>query len=344
MKQLLLSFLLILTVGFGVQAQTAENTLAGEWVGNTEAAGKSQFIVVSFTRKDGRLNLPLDNFAANFSSIRVEGDRVSCEVDSIKLLLTGTLRDNEIIGDANVPGTKGTFHLVRTQHVRPEVLATYTGAYRFRDGRLLVIDSFPNIPNTLMVTDVKSGEVRAFIPKSETQFIAGPALFVIDPVTRTITFRRRGRTVAGLDLKPHNPLSEQASKVPIHREEVRFQNGQVTLAGTLLTPQSNRTRHPAIVFTHGGGPALREFFWGLGYLFAARGVTVLAYDKRGTGESNGNWREASFEDLAGDAIAAAKFLQSRAEINSHGIGFWGLSQGDGSRRWRHPASMIRRLQ
>jgi pimeloyl-ACP methyl ester carboxylesterase len=68
-------------------------------------------------------------------------------------------------------------------------------------------------------------------------------------------------------------------------------------------------------------------YWGLGYLYAARGFAVLAYDKRGVGNSTGNWREASFQDLADDAVAGAKFLQARNEIAANQIGFWGQSQG-----------------
>jgi uncharacterized protein len=68
-------------------------------------------------------------------------------------------------------------------------------------------------------------------------------------------------------------------------------------------------------------------FWGLGYLYAARGTAVLVYDKRGVGESTGNWGAASFEDLADDAVGGAKFLQARKEIDPKRIGFWGLSQG-----------------
>jgi pimeloyl-ACP methyl ester carboxylesterase len=81
------------------------------------------------------------------------------------------------------------------------------------------------------------------------------------------------------------------------------------------------------VYTHGGGPALREVFWGLGYLYAAHGFVVLSYDKRGVGKSTGNWGEASFEDLADDAVAAARFLQARTDVAANKIGFWGQSQG-----------------
>jgi pimeloyl-ACP methyl ester carboxylesterase len=119
-----------------------------------------------------------------------------------------------------------------------------------------------------------------------------------------------------------------ATRVPIHKEEVTFKNGDVTLAGTLLRPaakENGEKRPPSCLLM--GGPQLREVMWGLGYLYAARGFVVLSYDKRGVGKSTGNWREASFEDLADDAVAAAKFLQSRADIAPRQIGFWGLSQG-----------------
>src|SRR5215216_2527035 len=67
--------------------------------------------------------------------------------------------------------------------------------------------------------------------------------------------------------------------------------------------------------------------WGLGYLYAARGFAVLSYDKRGVGKSTGNWGEASFQDLADHAVAAARFLQARTDVAANQIGFWGLSQG-----------------
>ncbi len=131
--------------------------------------------------------------------------------------------------------------------------------------------------------------------------------------------------VPGLRHNMDSHPAETATRVAIRREEVRFQNGDVWLAGTLLLPDTRGRRYPAMVFTHGGGPALREWFWGLGYLFAARGIAVRAFDKRGVGGSSGNWREASFEDLADDVVGAARLLQSRSDIEKKKIGFWGLS-------------------
>jgi pimeloyl-ACP methyl ester carboxylesterase len=260
--------------------------------------------------------------------VQLEGSRVRIELSSLKFVMTGTLTGDEIEGEAEVTGTKARFHLVRTVKVAPEILTRYVGAYRFRNGDHLVIDSFPDTPDTLWVTGVKSGEARAVFPRSETQFTGGPALRVVSPTRQTLTFRGAGVHVIDLDQKGRQS-GANATRVSIAREEVTFKNGDVTLAGTLLLPAAKGKggKHPAVVFTHGGGPQLRDIMWGLGYLYAARGFAVLSYDKRGVGKSTGNWGEASFEDLADDAVAAARFLQARKDIAANQIGFWGLSQG-----------------
>jgi pimeloyl-ACP methyl ester carboxylesterase len=312
-----------------------QTVLTGEWVGNTESAGKSEFLRLSLTENAGEIQKPLK---AKLTLVQREGDRVRLELSSLKFVMTGTISGDVIEGEAEVPGTKGRFHLVRTVKVAAETLARYVGAYRFPGGDYLVIDSFPDTPDQLWVTDVKSGEARAVFPRSETQFTGGPALRVVSPTRQTLTFRGAGVDVVDLDVIGRK-AGAFATRVPIRQQEVTFKNGDVTLAGTLLLPASMQKpaqskddlqkseKHPALVFTHGGGPQLREVMWGLGYLYAARGFVVLTYDKRGVGKSTGNWREASFEDLADDAVAAAKFLQSRTGVAPNQIGFWGLSQG-----------------
>jgi pimeloyl-ACP methyl ester carboxylesterase len=53
----------------------------------------------------------------------------------------------------------------------------------------------------------------------------------------------------------------------------------------------------------------------------------LTYDKRGVGESTGDFRAGPFMDLCDDGLAAVDYLKSRKEIDSRHIGVWGLSQG-----------------
>jgi pimeloyl-ACP methyl ester carboxylesterase len=322
---LLMTFILAVGLSSVSHAQQSTTALTGEWVGNSEPSGRSEFLRLSLTENSGEMRRPLK---AKLTLVQLEGSRVRLELSSLKLVMTGTIAGDEIEGEAEVPGTKARFHLVRTVKIAPEILSRYVGIYRFRNGDHLMIDSFPDTPDTLFVTDVKSGEARAVFPRSETQFTGGPDLRVVSPTRQTLTFRDAGVRVIDLDQKGRQS-GAFATRVPIAREEVTFKNGDVTLAGTLLLPAAKAKggKHPALVFTHGGGAQLREVYWGLGYLYAARGFAVLSYDKRGVGKSTGNWREASFEDLADDAVAAAKFLQARTDIAANQIGFLGQSQG-----------------
>src|SRR5215207_5198485 len=341
-KIILKAFLLMtFTVAAGLSpvslvshAQQSTVALTGEWVGNSEPSGRSEFLRLSLTENAGEMRRPLK---AKLSLVQLDGSRVRLELSSLKLVMTGTIAGDVIEGEAEVPGTKAPFRLVRTVKVAPEILARYVGAYRFRNGDYIVIDRFPNTQDTLWVTDVKSGQARTIFPRSETQFTGGPALYVASPTRQTLTFRDNGSLggvhVVDLDHQgrpSYRKAGAFAVRSNIRQEEVTFKNGDVTLAGTLLlppAPTASKAKRPALVFTHGSGAQSREMYWGLGYLYAARGFAVLAYDKRGVGKSTGNWREASFQDLADDAVAGAKFLQARNEIAANQIGFWGQSQG-----------------
>ncbi|HET6361304.1 MAG TPA: alpha/beta hydrolase [Gemmatimonadota bacterium] len=111
-----------------------------------------------------------------------------------------------------------------------------------------------------------------------------------------------------------------------HEEAVRFRNGDVELAGTLLLP-AGPGPHPAVVFMHGSGPEGR---WASNYLsrrVVEGGTAALIWDKRGVGESAGSWEAASFEDQAGDVAAAVAILRSRPEIDPNRVGIHGHSQG-----------------
>jgi hypothetical protein len=112
-------------------------------------------------------------------------------------------------------------------------------------------------------------------------------------------------------------------------EELAFNNGQVPLAGSLLLPAGVQGPFPAVVMLHGSGADSRDIFWRTGdaEVFLQAGLAVFIYDKRGTGESGGDWRTATIEDLAGDALAAVRLLRGRAEIKADQIGIFGVSQG-----------------
>ena len=120
--------------------------------------------------------------------------------------------------------------------------------------------------------------------------------------------------------------SSQPSAPPYKEEEVRFQDGDVTLAGTLMMPDG-KERHPAILFVHGSGAEGRYASRFLADRFARAGFAALIYDKRGVGASGGDWKRATFDDLARDALAGITLLSNDPRIRYDRVGIHGQSQG-----------------
>ena len=110
-------------------------------------------------------------------------------------------------------------------------------------------------------------------------------------------------------------------------EPVIFENGDIRLVGDLYLPTSEGP-HPALVFTHGSGGSGRDNRRHRleAEHFSNQGIASLVFDKRGYGDSAGDWHSATFEDLAADALAAVAFLRSRPQIAPNRIGLRGASQ------------------
>jgi len=156
--------------------------------------------------------------------------------------------------------------------------------------------------------------------------MAGPTLGVDETVTIRITFLRNLRhQIGSLRWDGDGIHNSVAKRIAPHKtESVEVHNGDVILRGELVLPATTG-RHPAIVLAHGSGPATRHVgMWNV--FFVRLGMAVLSLDKRGAGESIGNWRAASMDDLASDWLAGVTFLKSRSDIDPKCIGVNGWSQ------------------
>jgi uncharacterized protein len=120
----------------------------------------------------------------------------------------------------------------------------------------------------------------------------------------------------------------RAAERPASVDSVVFHNRGIALHGTLYVPAASG-RRPAVVVFHAAGGGTRDFhaYRHLVTALPAAGFAVLVFDRRGSGQSDGDFATATFEDLARDGIAGVSFLRMRLDIDPARIGVWGVSQG-----------------
>jgi pimeloyl-ACP methyl ester carboxylesterase len=221
-------------------------------------------------------------------------------------------------------------------------LREYTGVYQWQPDAFAYLqlwDEYSGFgkPRQLVAFD-ESGDVRVLYPTDRDRFFAGPGAAVNTSVESRIEFTRdaAGR-IASLTWQRGNEPLRVARRAEIERrEDVRFASGGLRLAGTLTSP-ATAGRHPAVILVHGSGAENRDYILPWARFLIRRGVSVFGYDKRGVGESAGDWNVASFDDLASDVAAAFEYLKTRRDIDPEQIGVIGVSQAG----WVMPLAALR---
>ena len=117
------------------------------------------------------------------------------------------------------------------------------------------------------------------------------------------------------------------NKIAVRLTPTKFKSGELTLNGMLIEPPTATGGKPPLVVTvHGSErtPAVKyaQYPW----ILAAQGISAFVYDKRGTGESQGNYNQ-NFHALAADAAAASKEAKRLAAGRYSRFGLLGGSQG-----------------
>jgi uncharacterized protein len=111
--------------------------------------------------------------------------------------------------------------------------------------------------------------------------------------------------------------------------DVSFPGHGVVLAGSLAIPDGGASS-AGVVMIGGSGPSDRNndtHFPPIRRHLVDAGIAVLSYDKRGVGASSGDWREATMDDLAADAVAALDFLRAQHGVRADAVGLLGHSEG-----------------
>lgn len=324
-----------LTIWFALPC-FARQSIEGEWVGGSNLFGNQVFIQVKFERTGTALTGNFNGMAWRavhrpLSLVRFESPQLHFEFPSttgVPFVADARLENGILRGTIRRGNEQGAFHLVPVARVNPLLYDNYVGTYQTETGQLRLItwDAFGH----LRLTDTSSGGSVALFPSSETTFFFGANVISSTSAQQTVTFTRNAAgAVASLVVRQTGSPDKTLPRVHRYRQEqVRFRNGKVTLAGTLLLPPTGG-RHPAIIFHEGSGDWTRDDTWFSRPvdLFLKHGIAVLLYDKRGVGSSTGDWHTSSYTDLADDLLAGVRLLKSRRDINPRQIGVRGFSQG-----------------
>src|SRR2546427_10396906 len=168
-----------------------------------------------------------------------------------------------------------------SEHAPDEkVLSEYCGTYRWEPGGFLYLQLWHEFTGTnQLVAFDESGEVRTLYPTDRDRFFAGPGAAVPSSIESRIEFKRDATgKIRSLRWQRGEEPPRIARRVEIERhEEVRFSNGDVQLAGTLIRPKTG-AKHPAILLIHGSGPEDRGYMLPFARILIRHGMAVLGYD------------------------------------------------------------------
>jgi len=120
-------------------------------------------------------------------------------------------------------------------------------------------------------------------------------------------------------------------------QDITFKSGDLKLAGTVTIPKNEEKKYPACIIISGSGPQDRNGkvpdlgfsvqYKAIAHELSNSGISVLRYDERGVGKSEGDFKTASLSDFVSDVKAGIQYLRSRPEVDSGRICLIGHSEG-----------------
>ena len=122
----------------------------------------------------------------------------------------------------------------------------------------------------------------------------------------------------------------------IRSYDIKIPSESIMLGATLTVPSYNSlSKLPGILLIHGSGKQDRDETFGLfngtfkemAMFLSENGFVTIRYDKRGVGQSGGDFLASGLYDFARDAESVFKYLKSREEIDSSQIFLIGHSYG-----------------
>ncbi len=118
---------------------------------------------------------------------------------------------------------------------------------------------------------------------------------------------------------------------------VEWENDNAILSGTLFLPVDSGI-YTTLVYVHGSGKEERMKYdvptemvrYPIAKEYTDNGYAVFSYDKRGVGQSGGNFNGftdySNYSQLGKDALSALQIIKKHPQVKSNSVGFIGASQ------------------
>lgn len=312
-------------------ACSAPATPAGQWIGDVRHAAGVERIAVDFDSSGRAARITL----ASWGLEQAQALPAPAGADSLAYLavvardsvrLHGIAREGTWEGEARRSTETSPFTLRQLHPLAEREWSAIVGSYRAESGRLLAIAPFSEFGALPLLVDYATGRIGPLFPIARDRFLVGRSL--VTPVfpadTLELTYGP-GMEVRALRFAEQANPPVVAQRLATRDTAVEFSNGPVMLRGTLTLP-AGPPPYSALVLVHGSNALTRDVFGPWSRYFAALGYAVLGYDKRGTGHSTGDWKQADFSVLAADVLAGVRFLAARPDIRADRVGLWGASQ------------------
>ncbi len=313
-----------------INAQTPNGGFVGQFI----VDGKTTPFIVHNKDADGKYaaDFPLENvFRVNLDDAAFVGNTWGfvLKFKQREIAFAGIRQPDDAFTGTAKEGTKiGNFRLVPVKAVNKKLNEEFAGSYEIAKSEIIDLGPMDETGGMLVFFNHRTRREGILFPLSDSKFVTGQTLGVPYPFAITAEFTRdQNGKVSGLKWQNGNSPMMLAKKIAPHvRESVTVKNKDVTLKGDLLLPADAKKPVGAIIFAHGSGSSTRNIaMWNL--FFVRLGYAVLSLDKRGAGESTGDWRSSSLEEIADDWLAGVEYLKTRQEIDRTKIGVHASSQG-----------------
>ena len=321
----------ILIVGLAAFGCTRDRgSIAGEWAGDLRhpagtlplevQLGTSLDSATVSVRKWGLSKVP------GYVVIRSDSLTVTVPTENDTVVLRGIVSNDAWTGMGSRGQDTAAFELRHLVSIKDSAPQGIIGSYRAEDGRLVGVDKFVEFGERTMLVNYSSGRIGPLLPISQDRFLLSRSIVAPMFPADTVEFARGpDGAVREIRVLAAGEDAVTATRIGTRDEDLTFDNGQVRLGATLTLPVDSGP-HAALVLVHGSNAQPRESMGPWVRYFAGLGYAVLAYDKRGTGRSTGDWKQADFHVLASDALAGVRAIAKRKDIRADRIGLWGISQ------------------